>query len=119
LQKNLGQISDVLTIDAHGTGRTDIIVCGGHGKGGELRACVEGFLIQTIVEGPQLHGSPLLLSLKERPNEEFHSHLIFSYSAANETQIMSIKGEEFEPVTIPDFVETEQTIHGFLSVKRF
>ena len=99
-------------MDPYNTGQDDIIVIGGSGKGGEIRTCLKGFCIQTIVEGPQLSGNPILLSLKESPNNDCHSHLIFSYPAANQTQLMSIKGEEFEPVTIPDFIETEQTIYG-------
>ena len=49
--------------------------------------------------------------MKERFNDNYDSYLLFSYPEGR-TQLMSIKGEEFDPINVYGFDERTTTLKG-------
>ena len=54
-----------------------------------------------------LQGRPSIAAVKRSPADDHHAFLAFSFEVSNSTEVLSIDGTHFRPVSLPGLVTDE------------
>jgi len=92
-------------------GKNDILLLSGARSRSRIRKLMRGFTVMEMANSP-LSGIPVgVFTLKSRRDDEFHTHLLVSFS--NATMLLAI-GDRVEEVRDTGFLNDISTIHACL-----